>query len=102
MLDAEHALLQLQAEEATVGDAQGRALCLVEVVGEHGLGAVPRSAAPPELSDVVEAPACSARWSTTRSFMHRLLSRYQVLDFGMKRVAYCVTRSRGLEYGSYS
>ena len=80
LLDTEHALLQLQAEEATVGDAQGGALRLVEVVGEHGLGAVPRSAAAPELSDVVKAPACSARWSRTYSFMQHLLSYYQVLD----------------------
>ena len=68
--DAEHALLQLQAEEAAVGDAQGAALRLVEVVGEHGLGAVPRPAAAPELSDVVKAPACSARGNATYSHVY--------------------------------
>jgi len=62
-MDAQQTLLELQTEEAAVGDAQGGAGRLVEVAGQHLLGAVPRSRAAPELSDVVEAPACMARWS---------------------------------------
>lgn len=39
--DPKKALLELQTEQTTVGDAQGRAGRLAEVRGQHGLGAVP-------------------------------------------------------------
>ena len=59
--DSEHALGQLEAEQPTVGDAQGGAGCFGEVGGQHGLGAVPRPRAAAELADAVEARSCQRR-----------------------------------------
>lgn len=56
--DAEEALLQLQAEQLAVGDAQGRAARAAQVGGQQGLGVLPGPRAPFELAHVVVVGAC--------------------------------------------
>lgn len=57
--DAEEALLQLQAEELAVGDAQGRTARAAQVGGQQGLGVLPGSRTPFELAHVVIVGACA-------------------------------------------
>lgn len=57
--DAEEALLQLQAEQLAVGDAQGRAARAAQVGGQQGLGVLPGPRAPFELAHVVVVGACA-------------------------------------------
>lgn len=65
--DPEHALVELQAEQPAVGDAQGGAGRFGQVRGQHVFSAVPPPRAAPKLTDVVEASSCTEQNNWVRT-----------------------------------